>query len=118
MNEMEKCPFCGGEFVVRESPWLDGTPAYTFWHADEKLAAEMKCPLTMACYGTEAELIEAVNTRHVETCEWRFEHSGTMYDKWRCSKCGYLFVEPRCDQGYNDMDPNFCPSCGRKVVDA
>lgn len=56
--------------------------------------------------------------RHVETCEWRLEHSGTLYDKWRCSKCGYLFVEPRCDQGYNDMDPNFCPSCGRKVVTA
>ena len=54
--------------------------------------------------------------RHVETCEWRLEHSGTLYDKWRCSKCGYLFVEPRCDQGYNDLDPNFCPSCGRKVV--
>ena len=46
------------------------------------------------------------------TGEWVLEHSGTLYDKWRCSKCGYLFVEPRCDQGYTDLDPNFCPKCG------
>ena len=52
-----------------------------------------------------------------ETCDWVLEHSGTLYDKWRCSKCGYLFVEPRCDQGYTDMEPNFCPNCGAKVVD-
>ena len=53
------------------------------------------------------------------TGEWVLEHSGTLYDKWRCSKCGYLFVEPRCDQGYTDLDPNFCPKCGvdfREVV--
>lgn len=46
------------------------------------------------------------------TGEWVLEHSGTLYDKWRCSKCGYLFVEPRCDQGYTDLEPNFCPKCG------
>ena len=50
------------------------------------------------------------------TCEWVLEHSGTLYDKWRCSKCAYLFVEPRTDQGYTDLEPNFCPNCGRKVV--
>lgn len=55
------------------------------------------------------------------TGEWVLEHSGTLYDKWRCSKCGYLFVEPRCDQGYMDLEANFCPKCGvdfRKVVGA
>lgn len=46
------------------------------------------------------------------TGEWVLEHSGTLYDKWRCSKCGYLFVEPRCDHGYSDLEPNFCPKCG------
>lgn len=46
------------------------------------------------------------------TGEWVLEHSGTLYDKWRCSKCGYLFVEPRCDQGYTELEPNFCPKCG------
>ena len=48
-------------------------------------------------------------------CEWVLEHSGTFYDKWRCSECGFLFVEPRCDQGYTDLEPNFCPKCGKKV---
>lgn len=51
-------------------------------------------------------------------CEWVLEHSGTLYDKWRCSKCGYLFVESRVDQGIkDDFDPNYCPNCGAKVVD-
>ena len=50
------------------------------------------------------------------TGEWVLEHSGTLYDKWRCSKCGYLFVEPRCDQGYTDLEPNYCPTCGARVV--
>ena len=48
-------------------------------------------------------------------CEWELEHSGTLYDKWRCSECKFLFVEPRCDQGYTDLVPNYCPNCGRKV---
>jgi len=50
------------------------------------------------------------------TCEWVLEHSGTLYDKWRCSKCGYLFVESRTDQGIKeDFEPNFCPNCGEAV---
>lgn len=53
--------------------------------------------------------------REDNSCEWVLEHSGTLYDKFRCSKCGFLFVEPRCDQGYVDLEPNFCPSCGRSV---
>ena len=50
-----------------------------------------------------------------EECEWELEHSGTLYDKWRCSECKFLFVEPRCDQGYTDLVPNFCPNCGKAV---
>ena len=50
------------------------------------------------------------------TCEWVLEHSGTLYDKWRCSGCGYLFVESRTDQGIKeDFEPNFCPRCGAKI---
>ena len=51
-----------------------------------------------------------------QTCKWELEHSGTLYDKWRCSKCGYLFVEPRCDHGYTDLEPNYCPNCGSRVL--
>ena len=50
------------------------------------------------------------------TCEWILEHSGTLYDKWRCSKCGYLYVESRVDHGIkDDFDPNYCPKCGCEV---
>ena len=49
------------------------------------------------------------------TCHWELKHSGTLYDKWRCSKCGYLHVESRIDGGATDLDPNYCPNCGAKV---
>lgn len=51
------------------------------------------------------------------TCHWELEHSGTRYDKWRCSKCGYQFVESRCDHGYTGLEPNYCPNCGSKVME-
>ena len=62
------------------------------------------------------ESVKAWNSRAERTCKWELEHSGTLYDKWRCSKCGYLFVEPRCDQGYTDLEPNYCPNCGRRCI--
>lgn len=49
------------------------------------------------------------------TCEWVLEHSGTLYDKWRCSECGYEYVESRTDSGATELDPNFCPKCGKAV---
>lgn len=48
-------------------------------------------------------------------CEWKLVHSGTLFDKFECSKCGYEFYEPRCVDGYNDVDPKFCMECGRVV---
>ena len=67
---------------------------------------------------TPDEAIARIATLGSGTCEWILEHSGTLYDKWRCSKCGYLFVESRVDQGIkDDFDPNYCPNCGAKVVE-
>lgn len=122
MSELKPCPFCGGEAEKMTSS--DGFTSIGC----------LKCnPLfgIMVQRTTEAEAIAAWNSREKppcdggycplcsaaeRTCHWELEHSGTLYDKWRCSKCGYLFVEPRCDQGYTDLDPNFCPKCGAKVV--
>lgn len=65
-----------------------------------------------------AIVIGGVRFERVRTCEWKLKHSGTLYDKWCCSECGFQFVEPRCDQGYTDLEPNYCPNCGREVVNA
>lgn len=50
-----------------------------------------------------------------EKCKWELTKSGTLYDIWRCSCCGYEFAEPRTSQGYTELEPNFCPNCGREV---
>ena len=107
MSELLPCPFCGGEADVID-------------YDDECWVAHQCANGTSVetnSYETEAEAIAAWNSRAERTCKWELEHSGTPYDKWRCSKCGYLFVEPRCDQGYTDLEPNYCPNCGAKVVD-
>lgn len=49
-------------------------------------------------------------------CEWELFHSGTLYDRFRCSKCLYEFTESRTDQGVKEgFNPSFCPNCGRTV---
>lgn len=134
MSELKPCPFCGGEprwfwngtvSVVRcmtccasignnlsptEDKEIRKAEAIAAWntrvdyHGYEQAAIEAW------------ESIKAWNSRAERTCHWELEHSGTLYDKWRCSKCGYLFVEPRCDQGYTDLEPNYCPNCGRRCI--
>ena len=65
---------------------------------------------------TRAAFAAAKQAIPERTCEWVLEHSGTLYDKWRCSLCGYLFVGSRTDGGATDFDPKFCPHCGARVV--
>ena len=137
MSELKPCPFCGGvaqmginkESTVREyfvgcmnchirlykigyKRFYTEAEAITAWNTRSHY------------YGYEQAAIEAWenikkwNTRSAGTCEWLLEHSGTLYDKWRCSKCGYLYVDSRTDGGATGLDPNYCPNCGCKVVDA
>lgn len=108
---LRECPFCGGEAECHQ--WWSATISGKY------ATVCTKCNCGTDFYETEAEAIAAWNSRAERTCKWELEHSGTLYDKWRCSKCGYLFVEPRCDQGYTDLEPNYCPSCGARIeVDA
>lgn len=43
--------------------------------------------------------------------------SGTLYDVYRYTCCGYEHSESRTDAGASEIPMNFCPSCGAKVVD-
>jgi hypothetical protein len=57
---------------------------------------------------SEEKAVEKWNTRHVETCENMREKFG--YKRlFVCSECGVTF-DPDCEI-------NYCPWCGRKVVD-
>ena len=65
----------------------------------------------------EEECAELRTLKEERTCEWTLEHSGTLYDKWKCSECGYEYVESRTDSGATELVPNYCPNCGSRVVE-
>lgn len=48
-------------------------------------------------------------------CEWELVHSGAMYDVYRCSKCLYEHAESRTDGNATELDPSYCPNCGRRA---
>ena len=99
MSELLPCPFCGGEADVID-------------YDDECWVAHQCANGTSVetnSYATEAEAVEAWNTRHVDTC--KFVPDGMMNSKlWLvCSACnGYVSA---------DYDPpRYCPHCGKLVV--
>lgn len=108
-NDSQKllnCPFCGGEAETwshyfeeedmtlwqvrcKERPYDVEHPCYT---ADSFIS-----------FTTEAEAVEAWNTRAERTC--RYKHiEGTWY-------------KTSCGERYDGVvPPNYCPNCGAKVV--
>lgn len=112
MSELLPCPFCGGEARTRQ------TATYC-WTAE---CITPFCGCEFATYGTEAEAIEAWNTRSVTAVavmgyeaaqEERTCHNTEHMDGcFACSVCGEELEDPR-------QEPNFakwCPFCGAKVV--
>lgn len=108
MTTLRECPFCGGEAEVHPSSDYSThfTGATFFVWCD-------KCETRGDYYDTEAKAIEAWNTRAERTChlEWSvFGSEPDTWEGWNCSVCGEMGDE------LSEI-PNFCPSCGAKVVD-
>ena len=100
-SELKSCPFCGTcipVVVIYPKPFVG-----------YELECR-ECHATTARYDTEAEAVEAWNTRHVETCEML----ASEYKGWfKCSECGAII-------GLNTPSGEtiwlaYCPSCGRRV---
>lgn len=97
MTELKPCPFCGGEASKR---LFYGTRYGVY--CDE-------CDARVGgLFGTEAEAVEAWNTRAERTCY----PSENLY--------GFLMCCSECGRSLKDIGGtlfNYCPNCGAKVVE-
>lgn len=123
MSELKPCPFCGGE----ADTWDGAGP----WHV-----VCTKCGTVGSPCLTEAEAIAAWNTRAERTCEIVYATGGIIaraecrdicgdVEQFTCSACGFncnltSWITPiGCDRPivcHHHGTPNYCPSCGAKVV--
>lgn len=102
-DKLKPCPFCGG----------GGIPIEVFNGAYTVRCGKcgVSCP-DGTLYGrySEAEAIEAWNTRYERTCKMEVF---SMHDEgdftFRCSECGKGYVEYE--------PPRYCPHCGARVVE-
>lgn len=129
MTELLHCPFCGGRQTYRKH---DGGVLLTA--TNHKRGCIMRDVLPFVTFNTEAEAIEAWNTRadagygaipatdenmakygwvRERMCEITYKR-GAMYDVARYSCCGYELAMP-----VSEILPaeNYCPNCGARVVD-
>lgn len=100
MNELKPCPFCGGVANVIDHHNDDGSVSVGC-NNDSCLGFSGLGWL----YGTEAEAIEAWNTR----AEQETHDVSDRPLRFMCDACGGASLE---------IAPSYCPCCGRKVVDA
>ena len=104
-DELKPCPFCGGEAHISASSDGYGVECWNRRCID----------MQMDELPTEAEAIDAWNTRAERTCTLDGSHSinygyapvGTVWE-WDLS-CGHHIEMDDC--------PDYCPYCGAKVVD-
>ena len=124
-DELKPCPFCGGKAYIHEHYTFGGYVPNDYPH-NEPLGYAIGCGKydcrgkrenTGFMYDTEAQAIAAWNTRAERTCKPTEEDC--------CPICGEDLV--KCNVGIGtlggavELDPpiyhNYCPNCGRKVVE-
>lgn len=113
MKDLKPCPFCGGEAKVHKAdvPFyrMHKEGWYVMCHGRECCAdlgfGGEDYQGTSGMFGTEAEAIEAWNTRHERTCRNVAENK----EKWFiCGECLYECSRPTMVK--------FCFNCGARVV--
>ena len=120
--ELKPCPFCGGEARIIEAEigmFEDGYAVYCGGTCGVKMGVDGRLGEAYKWtpyFSTEAEAIEAWNTRAERTCQMTEIFCGTASGiEWVCSECGSTcFVSEPLD---TDEQPRYCPNCGAKVVE-
>lgn len=109
MSDLLHCPFCGGQAEIHSTHDIDTgeIDGWFVWCNN----STCECAPETNDHFTEAEAITAWNARAERTC--RMEYSGGVHeflslDTWTCSECG-------CEM-YDATEPNYCPTCGARVV--
>lgn len=98
-SELKPCPFCGGEAVTE----LCGKGKFAHW------CVWCDCNVLRQDFKTEAEAIEAWNTRAERTCRMvKPDWGGPKCRDKVCSECGVLF---------RTWGEKYCSHCGAKVVE-
>ena len=106
MTELLPCPFCGGEADISDEGL--GTEPERYW----VFCANSRCFVEgTPAFTTEAEAIEAWNTRHDRTC--KIYRISSTRDIRKCSLCGkhMYFSNPFARENLN-----YCPNCGARAV--
>ena len=107
-EELKPCPFCGGEAEIVGDDYME-------W-----IAECVECCASSMTYATEAEAVEAWNTRTPEQaiaatlgggeCEVISHYYYDDYDLHEFElSCGHSYTM------HDDMPYPFCPICGKKV---
>lgn len=120
MSELLPCPFCGGEAQVMKMDLgeiEEGWQVWGIWCVDDLHAEEhggYQHGHFIDNYATEAEAIEAWNTRAERTCKFLWSLADNGWVDHTCSCCGYVEnTDIHVYLGYR-----YCPNCGAKVIDA
>ncbi len=104
--KLETCPFCGGEAILYEiEPHSHRLGDIVIPFEGEFFVECTSCACGLSG-ATKDDAVKVWNRRTPPTAHWD-KSSGVP----RCTHCGYL------SRDYFDLTPNYCPRCGRKMIE-